>query len=166
MGDTGRVCLAGTATAVLGAIFLLAGCGARDGITSSLPAAPALERPASADSKLAGEEFSSDRARGSCSASPWSFHVSGKARGPFVGTFTARGELTPTLYFQETFQIRSGSKVTSGSAVSRASGTPSGGCSKSGKLGFDFPILQYRWRHSTASGYAALSGTRFVQHFN
>ena len=76
--------------------------------------------------------------------------------------FTARGKVSGVLIFHERFEIRSGSISISGSADSQASGTPTSGCSKSGKLSFDFPISQYRMHHPRASGmgnHAALSGS-------
>lgn len=141
-------------------------CGDGSGITN-----PSVARtqtsPWSVGSKLSGERFSSNRAKSSCSGSPWTFQVSGKARGPFPGTFTVQGTVSADLTFREKFEIRSGSRSIYGSAYSQASATPSGGCSKSGQLSFDFPILQYRPRHSKSPkmGYAALSGPAFIQGF-
>jgi len=105
--------------------------------------------------------------RSSCSGDYGTFHASGKAQGPFQGTFTARGTVNGSLIFHENFKIRFGSKLISGTANSQASGTPTYGCSKSGKLSFDFPILQYKKRHSKVSGvgYAALSNAYFVEGF-
>lgn len=71
------------------------------------------------------------------------------------------------VIFHEKFEIRSDTRSISGSAESQASGSSTSGCTKSGKLSFDFPILQYRAQHSKASGmgYAALSGAQFTQGF-
>lgn len=155
-------------TAFFAAVFVLAGCAGRsDVINSSVLTNPALPSPPGIDSKLSGERFSSSKAKSSCSGDYGMFQESGKARGPYPGTFTARGTVNGSLIFHENFKIRSGTKLISGSANSQASGTPTFGCSKSGKLSFDFPILQYKERHSKVSGagYAALSSANFVEGF-
>lgn len=152
--------------ALFASLFALASCGEGSGITKP-PVSNTLTSPWSIGSKLSGERFSSNKAKSSCSGSPWAFQVSGKVRGPFPGTFTARGTVSADLIFREKFEIRSASRSIYGSAYSQASATPSAGCSKSGQLSFDFPILQYKARHSknTRMGYAALSGAAFIQGF-
>ena len=154
--------------ALLAGGFMLASCAGRSDVMNPsvltiprLPSAPRLE------SKLSGERFSSSKAKSSCSADYGMFQASGKARGPYPGTFTARGTVNGSLIFHETFKIRSGTKLISGSAYSRASGSPTFGCSRSGELSFDFPILQYKERRSKRSGagYAALSNADFVEGF-
>jgi hypothetical protein len=149
-------------------VFVLASCGGRNAIMNSpVSTTPTLPSAWSVDAKLSGERFSSSKAKSSCSGDTGVFHVSGKAQGPFRGTFDARGKVSGALIFHERFEIRSASRSISGSADSQASGTPTGGCSKSGKLSFDFPIMQYRTHHPNASGmgYAALSGANFAQGF-
>jgi hypothetical protein len=154
--------------ALFASVFVLASCGERSDVMNS-PVSTTPTRPSvwSIDSRLSGERFSSAKATSSCSGSAGIFQVSGKARGPFPGTFTARGKLSDGLIFHERFEIRFGSGSISGSAGSAASGTPSAGCSKSGKLSFDFPILQYRTHHPKASGmgHASLFGANFTQGF-
>jgi hypothetical protein len=148
--------------------ILLASCGAQSDIMNSpLRPSPALSLVQHIDSKLSGERFSSRKAHSSCSGYYGMFQASGKAHGPFPGTFTVRGTVSPPLIFRETFKLRSRSKFISGSADSQASGTPTYGCSRRGKLSFDFPILQYREHHSKASGtgHAALSNADFVEGF-
>jgi hypothetical protein len=154
--------------ALFASVLAFASCGGRSDIANSaVSTSPTLPSAWSIDSKLSGERFSSSSAKSSCSGSDGMFHVSGKARGPFTGTFTARGKVSGALVFHERFEIRSGSRSISGSADSQASGTPTSGCSKRGKLSFDFPILQYRTRNSNAfgMGYAVLSGANFLQGF-
>lgn len=153
--------------AIFASLFAFASCGEGSDITNSHVSGNTLTSPWSVDSKLSGERFSSNKAKSSCSGSPWTFQVSGKARGPFPGTFTARGTVSADLIFQEKFEIRSGSRSISGSSYSQASATPSAGCSKNGRLSFDFPILQYEAQHpkSSGNGYAALSGAAFIQGF-
>jgi len=168
MRNNGGAGLSTSETALCAVVFLLASCGGRGDVMNSpvstsaaLPSAPGI------NAKLSGERFSSGKAKSSCSGSAGTFQGSGKARGPFPGTFTARGKLSSGLIYHENFEIRSGSRSISGSADSEASGTPAYGCSKSGKLSFDFPILRYREHHSKVSGYgyAALTGTQFVEGF-
>jgi hypothetical protein len=149
-------------------VLALASCGGRsDIVNSGVATSPTLPSARSINSKLSGERFSSSNAKSSCSGSDGMFQVAGKARGPFMGTFTARGKVSGALVFHERFEIRSGARSISGSADSQASGTPTAGCSKRGRLSFDFPILQYRTRNSNAfgMGYAALSGANFLQSF-
>jgi hypothetical protein len=163
MRNNGRLSLSGITLLLLA--FVLASCGERNDIMNSpVSTTPTPPSVWSIDSKLSGERFSSNKARSDCSGSAGPFQVSGKARGPFPGTFTARGNLRG-LIFHEKFEIRSGSRSVLGSAHSKASGTPSGGCSKSGKLSFDFPILRYRVHHSSGMGYAHLFGVNFAQGF-
>jgi hypothetical protein len=168
MRNNGGFGLSGSGIALFASVFVLASCGGRSDIMNSpVSTTPTLPSAWSIDSKLSGERFSSSKAKSSCSGNAGIFQVSGKARGPFPGTFTARGEVSGGLIFHERFEMRSGSRSISGSADSQASGTPSGGCSKSGKLSFDFPILQYRTHHPNASGmgHAALFGANFTQGF-
>jgi len=169
MRNKGILGLSGIQLAFLASVFALASCGGvQSGIANSaIPATPALPSALRVDVKLSGERFSSSKAKSSCSGSAGTFQASGKAKGPFPGTFSARGQVSEGLIFHEKFEIRSGSVAIYGSAYSQASGSPTSGCSKSGKLSFDFPILQYRERHSKASGtgYAALSGANFGQGF-
>jgi hypothetical protein len=152
--------------ALFASLLAFASCGEGNDITNS-PMSSARTPVWSIGAKLFGERFSSNKAKSSCSGSPWTFQVAGKARGPFPGTFTARGTVSADLIFQEKFEIRSGAGSISGSAYSQASATPSAGCSKRGKLSFDFPILQYKEHHSKVSGMgdAALSGAIFIQGF-
>lgn len=167
MRNDGWFALSGSGIALFTSVFVLASCGGRSDIVNS-PASTTPTLPSwSVNSKLSGERFSSSKAKSSCSGNAGNFQVSGKARGPSPGTFTARGKLSGGLIFHEKFEIRSGSRSISGSADSQASGTPSSGCSKSGKLSFDFPILQYRTHHPNASGmgHAALFGAHFTQAF-
>lgn len=148
--------------------IMLAGCGGRsDMMNSAALTSPALPLAQSVDSKLSGERFHSKKAHSHCSGYYGAFHASGTAEGPFPGTFTVRGTASGPLILLETFKIRSGSKSISGSADSQASGTPTYGCSRRGKLSFDFPILQYKEHRSNVagSGYASLSGADFVQGF-
>lgn len=149
------------------AILLLASCGGRSDLTNSLaPANATLPSVLSAGSSLSGERFSSSKATSSCNASGGTFEVSGKAGGPFPGTFTAHGRMSEALIFHEKFAIRSGSSTITGSAESQASATPTGGCSNSGVLSFDFPILHYRGHDGAGTGYAVLQGTKFLQAFH
>ncbi len=167
MWNNGRS-LSRSATAFSAAVVVLASCGGRSDIMNpAVSTSMTLPSPPGIDSRLSGERFSSSRVRSSCSGDYGMFRASGKARGPFQGTFTARGTVNGSLIFQENFKIWSGSKLISGTADSQASGTPTFGCSKNGKLSFDFPILQYKRRHSKVSGagYAALSNAYFVEGF-
>lgn len=166
MRSYGRSGLAVRWIVLFASMFAFASCGGGSDITNS-PVSNARTSRWSIYAKLSGERFSSNKAKSSCSGSLWAFQVSGKARGPFPGTFTARGAVSTDLIFNEKFEIRSGSRLISGSAYSQASATPSAGCSKSGQLSFDFPILQYKVHHSKLSGmgYAALSGAAFLQGF-
>ena len=125
-------------------------------------------------SKLAGETFSSSRATSSCSGNVGSFHASGKARGPFPGSFTARGTMTASaspgaFSYHERFTLKSGSASIAGSAEIRSpdSGSPVFGCSKSGQMAFDAPIIFYRAKplHAHGAGSAGLSGSTFDQDF-
>ena len=168
MRNNGGFALSRSGIALFASVFVLASCGGRSDIMNSpVSTTPTLPSAWSIDSKLSGERFSSSKAKSSCSGNAGIFRVSGKARGPFPGTFTTRGKVRGGLIFHERFEIRSGSRSISGSADSQPSGTPSGGCSKSGKLSFDFPILQYRTHHPNASGmgHAALFGANFTQGF-
>ncbi len=168
MRCSGAFGLSGTGLVLCASVFVLASCdAASDMMNSPVSKDPTVPFARSPDSNLSGERFSSSKAKSSCSGDAGNFTVSGKARGPFPGMFTARGKVSGVLIFHERFEIRSGSISISGSADSQASGTPTSGCSKSGKLSFDFPILQYRMHHPRASGmgYAALSGANFTQDF-
>lgn len=168
MRDYSGFGLSRSGIALFASLFVLSSCGGLSGaINSPALTAPMSRYASSIDSKLSGERFSSSKAKSSCSGRPWTFQVSGKARGPLPGTFNARGTVSAALVFEEKFEIRSGSKSFSGSADSQASGTPTAGCSKSGQLSFYFPILQYKERHSKVSGmgHAALSGATFTQGF-
>lgn len=168
MWNYGRRSLRGIIIASFAAAVLLASCDGQSGIAnSSMLTTPPLPPMLGVDSKLSGERFLPSKAKSSCSRDYGMFQASGKARGPFPGTFTARGTVNGALIFHETFKIRSGLKLISGSADSQASGSPTFGCSKSGKLSFDFPILNYREYHSKVSGvgYAALSNGYFTEGF-
>jgi len=168
MWNNGGSGLSASVIAFFGAVFVLASCGGRSDIMSpSVLPSSTLRSPPGIDSKLSGERFSSSKAKSSCSSDFGMFRASGKARGPYPGTFTARGTVNSSLIFHENFEIRSGTKLISGSANSQASGSPTFGCSKSGKLSFDFPILQYKEHHSKVSGagYAGLSNADFVEGF-
>lgn len=166
MRNNGGFGLSGRGITLFALVFVLASCGGRSEMMNS-PVSTTLPSAWSIDAKLSGERFSSSKAKSSCSGDAGTFQVSGKARGPFPGMFTARGKVSGALIFHERFEIRSGLRSISGSADSQASGTPTGGCSKRGKLSFDFPILQYRTHHQNISGmgYAALSGANFTQRF-
>lgn len=151
---------------------MLGGCsGARIGAPPIVP--NALARP---NSELSGETFSSARATSHCSTgSKYSisgtFSASGKARGPFPGTFIARGQVNVSitmLSFSEHFRIRSGSQVIAGFASAPASsGSPTFACSKSSKLSFAVEQLLYRVKGAHAHGGAAadLSGRSFNEGF-
>jgi hypothetical protein len=157
---------------------VLVGCGVDSAAIPSSPAMPghalSVARPSS---PLAGETLSSAHATSECSSgSSYSisgtFHVSGKARGPFPGTFTARGQVNVsirTLSFSEHFQIRSASRTISGSASAPpSSGSPTFACSKSGKLGFTVEQLVYRVKkvfRARGSAEADLSGGSFKESF-
>jgi len=155
--------------ALFTSVFVLASCGGvqSDLTNSAVSTAPTLLSALSVDLKLSGEQFSSSKAKSSCSSGGGTFQASGKAKGPFAGTFTVRGQVSEALIFREKFEIRSGSRSIYGTSYSEASGSPVSGCSKSGRLSFDFPILKYRERHPKGSGtgYAALSGANFTQGF-
>ena len=168
MGNYGGPGVGVSIMALFVSVFVLASCGGpSDVINPAVLTSPTLPSLPSIDSKLSGERFFSSKAKSSCSGDYGMFQAAGKARGPYPGTFTARGTVNGKLIFHESFKIRSGAKLLSGSADSQASGSPTFGCSKSGKLSFDFPILQYKENHSKVSGagYAALSNGDFVEGF-
>jgi hypothetical protein len=150
---------------------ILAGCstGTLAQVGSVPDSREGASRVPAAGSELSGEKFSSAKAASSCSSSSGSFEASGKASGPFPGTFTARGTVTVMVStgaftYHEHFEIKSGSRAIVGLAKSQApsSGSPVFGCSRSGKMAFDAPIIQYRVKKSSArgSGSAGLSSNK------
>jgi hypothetical protein len=153
-------------------VAVLGGCSTAP-IGAPPIASDGLARPTAG---LRGERFSSTQATSQCSSGSrysisGTFHVSGKARGPFPGAFTARGQVKvsiTTLKFSEHFQIRSGSQVIAGFASAPASsGSPTFACSIRHKLSFAVEQLLYRVKGSHAVGGAAadLSGRSFSEGF-
>lgn len=156
--------------------FILSACSAADQpIGSPRSADSFLSSIGPARAGLSGEKFTSSKVVSKCSAEPLTgtFQASGKARGPFPGTFTARGEVKvvsgAVIVYHERFEIHSGSKTISGSAktINGDSGSPVAGCSKTGQLSFDMPIIQYQVKqlHNHGSGWSNLSQAKFSEAF-
>jgi hypothetical protein len=124
------------AVGISAAAAILAGCV---GIHSIVPQAP-MQAPSvtsrnalgsaspsyiQGDGMLKGEKFLSRKASNSCGsglgAGFLKFRATGKASGPFPGTFTLSGKaVNGGRYFNETFTIKSGAQTISGSTGSDA----------------------------------------------
>ena len=128
---------------------------------------------------LHGESFSSDNGADKCITTPAGpyadFKATGKASGPFPGTFRASGKVmhmeigsNRNYYFNESFEIKSGSQTISGTA--HREGKPGKWISFACRPGHgDFALTgaHYRAAHSQPGETSAtLSKPNFKQTFD